>query len=158
MCTGFNIWSCLNPFCASVSCLLFSLSIWEVSFFCLCLYLFSPVLFFLVYFVNVASPIFLNLVLLHQQIINSSCLHTLKRIIDHPLSYSLSFYFRVFIKAGFCLFRVITLFRLTVMMPQSPKNAHFREMTGSPTLMIRRKSSFSSYRAQLERCCHLSNF
>ena len=114
--------------------------------------------FFFVYFVNVASLIFLNLVLLHQQIINSSCLHTLKRIIDHPLSYSLSFYFRVFIKAGFCLFRVITLFRLTVMMPQSPKNAHFREMTGSPTLMIRRKSSFSSYRAQLERCCHLSNF
>ena len=114
--------------------------------------------FFFVYFVNVASLIFLNLVLLHQQIINSSCLHTLKRIIDHPLSYSLSFYFRVFIKAGFCLFRSITLFRLTVMMPQSPKNVHFREMTGSPTFMIRRKSSFSSYRAQLERCCHLSNF
>lgn len=113
---------------------------------------------FLVYYVNVASLIFLNLVLLHQQFINSSCLHTLKRIIDHPLSYSLSFYFRVFIKAGFCLFRGITLFRLTVMMPQSPKNVHFREMTGSPTLMIRRKSSFSSYRAQLERCCHLSNF
>ena len=104
---------------------------------------------FFVYFVNVASLIFLNLVLLHQQIINSSCLHTLKRIIDHPLSYSLSFYFRVFIKAGFCLFRSITLFRLTVMMPQSPKNVHFREMTGSPTLMIRRKSSFSSYRAQI---------
>ena len=104
---------------------------------------------FLVYFVNVASLIFLNFVLLHQQIINSSCLHTLKRIIDHPLSYSLSFYFRVFIKAGFCLFRSITLFRLTVMMPQSPKNVHFREMTGSPTLMIRRKSSFSSYRAQI---------
>ena len=117
-----------------------------------------PSYFFFVYFVNVASLIFLNLVLLHQQIINSSCLHTLKRIIDHPLSYSLSFYFRVFIKAGFCLFRSITLFRFTVMMPQSPKNVHFREMTGSPTLMIRRKSSFSSYRAQLERCCHLSNF
>ena len=108
-----------------------------------------PSYFFFVYFVNVASLIFLNLVLLHQQIINSSCLHTLKRIIDHPLSYSLSFYFRVFIKAGFCLFRSITLFRLTVMMPQSPKNVHFREMTGSPTLMIRRKSSFSSYRAQI---------
>lgn len=104
---------------------------------------------FLVYFVNVASLIFLNFVLLHQQIINSSCLHTLKRIINNPLSYSFSFYFRVFIKAGFCLFRSITLFRLTVMMPQSPKNVHFREMTGSPTLMIRRISSFSSYRAQI---------
>ena len=35
---------------------------------------------FLVYFVGVASLIFLNLVLLHQQIVNSSCLHTLKRV------------------------------------------------------------------------------
>lgn len=32
VCTGFNIWSCLNPFCASVSCFLFSLSIWKVFF------------------------------------------------------------------------------------------------------------------------------
>ena len=137
---------------------IFSQYLERVVFLSLSVFIQSRPIFFFVYFVNVASLIFLNLVLLHQQIINSSCLHTLKRIIDHPLSYSLSFYFRVFIKAGFCLFRVITLFRLTVMMPQSPKNAHFREMTGSPTLMIRRKSSFSSYRAQLERCCHLSNF
>ena len=136
---------------------IFSQYLGSVVFLSLSVFIQSRPIFF-VYFVNVASLIFLNLVLLHQQIINSSCLHTLKRIIDHPLSYSLSFYFRVFIKAGFCLFRSITLFRLTVMMPQSPKNAHFREMTGSPTLMIRRKSSFSSYRAQLERCCHLSNF
>ena len=136
---------------------IFSQYLGSVVFLSLSVFIQSRPIFF-VYFVNVASLIFLNLVLLHQQIINSSCLHTLKRIIDHPLSYSFSFYFRVFIKAGFCLFRSITLFRLTVMMPQSPKNVHFREMTGSPTLMIRRKSSFSSYRAQLERCCHLSNF
>ena len=137
---------------------IFSQYLGSVVFLSLSVFIQSRPIFFLVYYVNVASLIFLNLVLLHQQFINSSCLHTLKRIIDHPLSYSLSFYFRVFIKVGFCLFRGITLFRLTVMMPQSPKNVHFREMTGSPTLMIRRKSSFSSYRAQLERCCHLSNF
>ena len=137
---------------------IFSQYLGSVVFLSLSVFIQSRPIFFLVYYVNVASLIFLNLVLLHQQFINSSCLHTLKRIIDHPLSYSLSFYFRVFIKAGFCLFRGITLFRLTVMMPQSPKNVHFREMTGSPTLMIRRKSSFSSYRVQLERCCHLSNF
>ena len=144
--------------CECIVFAIFSQYLGSVVFLSLSVFIQSRPIFFLVYYVNVASLIFLNLVLLHQQFINSSCLHTLKRIIDHPLSYSLSFYFRVFIKAGFCLFRGITLFRLTVMMPQSPKNVHFREMTGSPTLMIRRKSSFSSYRAQLERCCHLSNF
>ena len=39
---------------------------------------------------------FRNLVLLYQQIINSSCLHTLKRVVNHPLSYTFFFYFRVY--------------------------------------------------------------
>ena len=134
------------------------LSVFGKCFFCLCLYLFSPVLFVSIFCkccfadffkFSSSSPTDYKLFL-------SS--HIEKGRKTSRWAKVFSFYFRVFIEASFYLFRIITLFRLTVMMPQSPKNVHLREMTGSPTLMIRRKSSFSSYRAQLERCCHLSNF
>ena len=81
--------------CECIVFAIFSQYLGSVVFLSLSVFIQSRPIFF-VYFVNVASLIFLNLVLLHQQIINSSCLHTLKRIINHPLSYTFFFYFRVY--------------------------------------------------------------
>ena len=72
------------------------LSVFGKCFFCLCLYLFSPVLFVSIFCKCCFSDFFRNLVLLYQQIINSSRLHTLKRVVNHPLSYTFFFYFRVY--------------------------------------------------------------